>query len=177
MLLIRRVRLDAEQISTDPRARRRRTIPKEQLALALGGQADEVYGYSFILTNLTVPRCVTCLGRSRGQHHLDVGCPARHRHHSTGWLHHLASLPSHDDHRTATPNGDARDEDDQRQGVLRELGVREGKAHDRHLAPPDRRHPRAGDPPRRTADPASTPGDRDLLVEVLTRLRALPARS
>ncbi len=36
------------------RARKRRTIPKDQLALALEGRIDEVYGYSFILTNLDV---------------------------------------------------------------------------------------------------------------------------
>ena len=32
--------------------RRRRTIPREQLALGLAGEADTVYGYSFILTDL-----------------------------------------------------------------------------------------------------------------------------
>ena len=36
------------------RARKRRTIDKAQLALALEGRIDEVYGYSFILTNLDV---------------------------------------------------------------------------------------------------------------------------
>jgi hypothetical protein len=50
--LVRRVRIPVEQISADPRARRRRTIPKDQLALALGGKLDHVYGYSFILTNM-----------------------------------------------------------------------------------------------------------------------------
>jgi hypothetical protein len=41
-------------ISTDPRARRRRTIPKDQLALALDGLVDHVYAYSFIATNADV---------------------------------------------------------------------------------------------------------------------------
>lgn len=50
--LVRRVRHNAAEISADPRARRRRTIPAEQLALALDGELDEVYGYSFIATNL-----------------------------------------------------------------------------------------------------------------------------
>jgi hypothetical protein len=50
--LVRRVRHSAAEISTDPRARRRRTIPAQQLALALDGELDEVYGYSFIATNL-----------------------------------------------------------------------------------------------------------------------------
>lgn len=52
--LARRTRIPATQISTDPRARKRRTIPKDQLTLALDGQIDHVYGYSFILTNRTV---------------------------------------------------------------------------------------------------------------------------
>jgi hypothetical protein len=52
--LVRRVKLAAEQISTDPRARRRRTIPTGQLALALEGVAEHVHGYSFIITNLDV---------------------------------------------------------------------------------------------------------------------------
>jgi hypothetical protein len=52
--VIRRVRVRAGEISTDPRARRRRTIPKDQLALALDGQLDEVYAYSFIATNADV---------------------------------------------------------------------------------------------------------------------------
>ncbi len=52
--LVRRVRIPVELVSADPRARRRRTIPKDQLALALEGKLDYVYGYSFILTNLDV---------------------------------------------------------------------------------------------------------------------------
>ena len=50
--LVRRVRHDAAVISADPRARRRRTIPAEQLTLALGGDIDQVWAYSFIVTNL-----------------------------------------------------------------------------------------------------------------------------
>jgi hypothetical protein len=50
--IVRRVRHRAEDLSADPRARRRRTIPKDQLALALDGELDAVYGYSFIATNL-----------------------------------------------------------------------------------------------------------------------------
>jgi len=52
--LARRTRIHADQISRDPRARKRRTIPQDQLTLALDGRIDHVYGYSFILTN----RCV-----------------------------------------------------------------------------------------------------------------------
>jgi hypothetical protein len=50
--IIRRVRVDAEQISADPRSRRRRTIDKAQLALVLDGDADHAYAHSFIVTNL-----------------------------------------------------------------------------------------------------------------------------
>src|SRR4051794_20694660 len=61
-LLIRRVRLDvsaepgAGQVSADPRARRRRTLHPDQRALPLAelADADAVYGYSFIVTNLDV---------------------------------------------------------------------------------------------------------------------------
>jgi Transposase DDE domain group 1 len=55
-LLIRRVRLEADQISADPRARRRRTLHPDQRALPLDelAGADAVYGYSFVLTNLDV---------------------------------------------------------------------------------------------------------------------------
>lgn len=57
-LLIRRVRLDLDrgQVSGDPRARRRRTLHPQQRALPLPELADAeaVYGYSFIVTNLDV---------------------------------------------------------------------------------------------------------------------------
>jgi hypothetical protein len=52
--VVRRVKVRAADISTDPRARRRRTIPKDQLALALDGLVEHVYAYSFIATNLDV---------------------------------------------------------------------------------------------------------------------------
>ena len=52
--VVRRVRVRAGDLSTDPRARRRRTIPKDQLALALDGVVEHVYAYSFIATNRDV---------------------------------------------------------------------------------------------------------------------------
>lgn len=52
--LIRRVRYDAATLSVDPRARRRKTIPRGQLTLALGGQVEQVWAYSFIVTNLDI---------------------------------------------------------------------------------------------------------------------------
>jgi hypothetical protein len=55
-LLIRRVRLAPAQISVDPRSRRRRTLHPDQRGLPLSEltDADAVYGYSFIVTNLDV---------------------------------------------------------------------------------------------------------------------------
>jgi len=50
--IVRRVKVSAEQISTDPRSRRRRTIPAGQLALALDGQAEHAWAASFIVTNI-----------------------------------------------------------------------------------------------------------------------------
>jgi hypothetical protein len=52
--IARRTRIPIELVPTDPRARKLRTIDKDQLALALQGRLDHVYGYSFILTNLDV---------------------------------------------------------------------------------------------------------------------------
>jgi hypothetical protein len=55
-LLIRRVRLAPDQVSADPRSRRRRTLHPGQRALPIAGlqDAEAIYGYSFILTNLDV---------------------------------------------------------------------------------------------------------------------------
>jgi hypothetical protein len=50
-LIVRRVAHRASELSDDPRARRRRTIPAEQLAMGIEGRADPVYGYSFVLTD------------------------------------------------------------------------------------------------------------------------------
>jgi hypothetical protein len=52
--VVRRVPYRAEEISADPRARRRRTLAPGQLALALDGAVDTVWAYSFIITNLPV---------------------------------------------------------------------------------------------------------------------------
>lgn len=52
-LIVRRVPVTAEEIqATSPRARRRKTIPPEQLAMALGGELDCTYAYSFIVTDI-----------------------------------------------------------------------------------------------------------------------------
>lgn len=52
-LIVRRVPFSAAQIATgNVNARRRKTIPPAQLALALDGEVASVFGYSFILTDL-----------------------------------------------------------------------------------------------------------------------------
>jgi hypothetical protein len=51
--IARRTAIPVERIPTG-RARKRRTIPSDQLTLALDGRLEHVYGYSFILTNLDV---------------------------------------------------------------------------------------------------------------------------
>ena len=55
-LLVRRVKLDPAQVSADPRSRRRRTLHPAQRALPIPelAEAEAIYGYSFILTNLDV---------------------------------------------------------------------------------------------------------------------------
>jgi hypothetical protein len=50
--IVRRVRVDAEAISADPRSRRRRTIDPGQLALAIEGTATHAHAVSFIVTNI-----------------------------------------------------------------------------------------------------------------------------
>ena len=51
-MIVRRMRVQAAGISTDHRARRRRTFDPAQLALALRGQVGHAYAYSPIVTNL-----------------------------------------------------------------------------------------------------------------------------
>jgi len=56
VLLIRRVKLDPEQVSADPRSRRRRTLHPDQRALPIPELEQEpaIYAYSFICTNIDV---------------------------------------------------------------------------------------------------------------------------
>jgi Transposase DDE domain group 1 len=53
--VVRRVRVKADEISTDPRSRRRKTIDPDQLRLCFDGDAEFAYAYSFIVTNLDWP--------------------------------------------------------------------------------------------------------------------------
>ncbi len=50
--IMRRVRIGADEVSTDSRSRRRRTIDPHQLALLLDGIAEHGWATSFIVTNL-----------------------------------------------------------------------------------------------------------------------------
>jgi hypothetical protein len=56
VLLIRRVKLDPDQVSADPRSRRRRTLHPDQRAMLFPDLAAEpaIYAYSFICTNIDV---------------------------------------------------------------------------------------------------------------------------
>jgi DDE family transposase len=52
-LIVRRVPVTAAEIqATSPRARRRKTIPPEQLQMVLDGQLDSTFAYSFIVTDI-----------------------------------------------------------------------------------------------------------------------------
>jgi hypothetical protein len=51
-LIVRRVQFTAEQIAKLKGSRRLKTIHPDQLQLALDGQIDSVYGYSFMLTDI-----------------------------------------------------------------------------------------------------------------------------
>ena len=52
-MIVRRVPVTAEELrSGSPKARRRKTIPPEQLQMVLDGQLDSTYAYSFIVTDI-----------------------------------------------------------------------------------------------------------------------------
>ncbi len=50
--IVRRVRVEAEEIRADPRSRRRRTIDPEELKAVKAGKADHAFAYVVILTSL-----------------------------------------------------------------------------------------------------------------------------
>ena len=50
--ILRRVRVDAADIKTDPRSRRLRTFDKAELAAVREGRADHAWSYSMIITSL-----------------------------------------------------------------------------------------------------------------------------
>jgi Transposase DDE domain group 1 len=184
-LLIRWVRLDLDlgQVSSDPRARRRRTLHPDQRALPLAelAEADAVFAYSFVVTNLDVSTGAAAAAVEHWyRHRTEIENLFRDTKHGTalrhlpsghepvnrawmwgallaatltGWLHHL----------TATAHG----------GRLVGHGVRGGQAmittlRRRLLAVPARlvRHARGLT--------LRLPPGHDLLAEILARLRALP---
>jgi Transposase DDE domain group 1 len=196
-LLIRRVRLEADQISADPRARRRRTLHPDQRALPLDelANADAVYGYSFILTNLDVSTGKQAAAVEHWYRHRteieNIFRDAKHgaalRHLPSGylevntawmwgallaasiagWLHQLvATSPTSNPDPTATVYPHT-------PKPLAGLGVRDGKAmiatlRHRLLCIPGRLSHHAGQLILRV------PPSHHLLTMVLARLRALP---
>jgi hypothetical protein len=101
--MVRRVRYRPDQISTNPRARRRRTIDPDQLALFDTGKHGALYGYSIICTSLRGrPERIEHWFRQRTQiedrirdtklgyalRHLPSGHP--HVNHTWAWAAHLA---------------------------------------------------------------------------------------
>ena len=186
-LLIRRVRLAPEQVSADPRSRRRRTLHPQQRALPITelAGADAIYAYSFIVTNLDVSTPdktaeVEHWYRHRTQvenifrdakhgaamRHLPSGYPQVNKAwmwgallavNIAGWLHQLTATPG--------PGGE-----------LLGHGVRDGQAmiatlRHRLIRVPARLVRHAG-----ALDLRLPPGY-PLLEQVLARIRALPATS
>ncbi|HEX5347444.1 MAG TPA: transposase [Pseudonocardiaceae bacterium] len=183
-LLIRRVRLAPAQVSADPRSRRRRTLHPDQRALPLDelAEADAVYGYSFIVTNLDVSTPDNAAAVEHWYRHrtaienvfrdAKIGAALRHLPSGypqvnkawmwgallavsiTGWLHQL----------TATPGPDA---------TLIGHGVRDGQAMIATL-----RHKLIRVPARLVHHAGALtlrlPPGYPLLEEILARLRALP---
>jgi hypothetical protein len=183
-LLIRRVRLATEQISADPRSRRRRTLHPDQRALPLAelAEADAIYAYSFVLTNLDVSTPARAAAVEHWYRHRTsvesvfrdskLGAALRHLpsgYHEVntawmwgallaatlaGWLHQL----------TASLDPD---------GTLAGHGVRDGKAmiatlRHRLIRVPARLIRHAGQLLLRL------PPGHGLLAEILARLRAIP---
>ncbi len=184
-LLIRRVRLAPEQVSADPRSRRRRTLHPGQRALPIPelAEAGAIYGYSFILTNLdvsapgkaaaaehwyrhrtTIENIFRDSKHGAALRHLPSGYPQV----NTAWMWGAllaASMASWLHQLTAATRGEA---------ILAGHGVREGKAmiatlRRRLIGVPGRLVRHAGQLILRL------PPGHGLLAEVLARLRALPA--
>lgn len=186
-LLIRRVRLAPEQVSADPRSRRRRTLCPDQRTLPIAelAEVDAVYGYSFVVTNLDVstPQAAAAVEhwyRHRTQvenifrdakhgaalRHLPSGYPQVNRAWMwgallatsiAGWLHQLTATTGH-------------------AGALAGHGTRDGQAMIATL-----RHKLIVVPARLVRHAGTLilrlPPGYHLLARVLARLRALPARS
>lgn len=183
-LLIRRVRLDISQVSADSRSRRRRTLHPDQRALPLAelAEADAIYAYSFILTNLdvstqdkavdvehwyrhrtTVENLFRDSKHGAALRHLPSGYPGV----NTAWMWAalLAAAMTAWLHQLTTPTHQATIADGH--------GTRGGKAmiatlRQRLIRIPGRLISHAGQAILRL------PPGNDLLAEILARLRALP---
>jgi hypothetical protein len=186
-LLIRRVALAPEQVSADPRSRRRRTLHPDQRALPIAelAGADAIYAYSFIVTNLDVSTPDTAAVVEHWYRHrtqvenvfrdAKIGAALRHLPSGypqvntawmwgallavsiAGWLHQLTATPGPD----GEPTGH---------------GVRDGQAmiatlRHKLICVPARLIRHAG------ALTLRLPPGHHLLDKVLTRIRALPATS
>jgi hypothetical protein len=183
-VLIRRVRLDISQVSADPRSRRRRTLHPDQRALPLEelADADAIYGYSFVLTNLDVSTKDKAAQVEYWYRHRTVienvfrdskhGAALRHlpsgySEINTAWMWGAllaATMAAWLHQLTATEHSD---------GHLSGWGTRQGKAmiatlRHRLINVPARLVSHAGQPTLRLP-----PGHR-LLAEILARLRTLP---
>jgi hypothetical protein len=184
-LLIRRVLLAPEQVSADPRSRRRRTLHPGQRALPIFelAEASAIYGYSFILTNLdvsapgkaataehwyrhrtTIENIFRDSKHGAALRHLPSGYPRV----NTAWMWGalLAASMAAWLHQLTTPT--------RGETILDGHGVRGGKAmietlRRRLIAVPARLVRHAGQLILRL------PPGHGLLAEVLARLRALPA--
>ena len=135
-LLIRRVALDAGQISADPCSRCRRTLHPDQRALPFPELARRRDDLRLLAhpdePGRDCPGQGGCGGALPGQYGLDVGSAARRQH---GRL----AAPAHRPHRRRGHPG-------------RPRRVRR-QSHDRHpAAAADRRRPWAADPPRLVPD-------------------------
>ena len=166
MLLVRRVKLDPDQVSANRRSRRRRGLHPDQRALPIPELEQEpaIYAYSFICTNMDVSSPARAVAVEHWYRHRTGienifrdskhGAALRHLPSAyeqvntawmwasliaaaiAAWLHQLTGLIS---------GGE----------LVEGHGVRRRQGHDRHLAPcPDHRPAPAG-PPRRAADHAA----------------------
>jgi hypothetical protein len=184
-LLIRRVRLDVSQVSSDSRSRRRRTLHPGQQALPLDelGDADAIYGYSFILTNIDVSTKDKAAAVEYWYRHRTTienlfrdskhGAALRHlpsgyAEVNTAWMWGalLATAMAAWLHQLTATEGPI--------GRLSGWGVRDGKAmiatlRHRLINVPARLDFQAGQPT------LHLPPGHDLLAEILARLRKLPA--
>jgi hypothetical protein len=185
-ILIRRVRLDISRVSADSRSRRRRTLHPDQRALPLGepAEAGDIYAYSFVCTLIDVStpgkavavehwyrQRTTIENIFRDSKHGAAlrHLPGGHREVNTAWMH--AALPAANmaawlHELTGTLGGGGE--------TLTGHGIRGGKAmiatlRHRLINIPGRLVHHAGEPTLRL------PPGRELLAEILAKLRKIPA--